>query len=169
MAGTVTDIGIVIGKYLVKNEVQELWKLKILIPLLISFLIGGVVSRYIFLQIGDLAICLSSAFFLIIGSVYSILVSTHLNQSCWRVFLGSYEKLREVKDESILKLRTITKQEMKFSTTNKQDKNRKKVRSAMQVRSATLYKVKELQVRNPLQSQRTPVLSIPKRSSSAMN
>jgi len=150
MTGTVTDIGIVIGKYLVKNEVNELWKLKILIPLLISFLIGGVVSRYIFLQIGDLAICLSSAFFLIIGSVYSILVSTHLNQSCWRIFLGSYEKLREVKDESILKLRTITKQEMKFSTIN-QDKNRKKkVRSAIQVRSAML-------VRNPLQSQKIPI------------
>jgi hypothetical protein len=134
---------------------------KALIPLLISFLIGGVVSRYIFSQIGDLAICLSSVFFLIIGSIYSILVSTRLNQSCWRVFVGSYEKIREVKDESILKLRTITKQEMKFSSTNKQDKNRKKVRSAIQVRSATL-------VRNPLQSQRTPIRN-PKRSSSTMS
>lgn len=113
-----------------KNEVQELWKLKILIPLLISFLVGGVVSRYIFLQIGDLAICLSSAFFLIIGSVYSILVSTHLNQSCWRILLGSYEKLREVKDESILKLKTITKQKV-----TKQDSTMKQNRSSFLVRN----------------------------------
>ena len=93
-----------------KGHGQELWKLKILIPLLISFLIGGVISKYIFNSIGNLAICLSSLFFLIIGSLYSLLVATHLNQSCWRIFVGSYEKLKEVKQQSIIKLKRIKKQ-----------------------------------------------------------
>jgi len=113
MTGTVTDIGIVIGKYILKGEFQELWKLKILIPLFISFLIGGVISLYIYKKIGDLAICLSSAFFLGTGIIYSIVVSRHMNESCWRVFIGKInyidKKFQEIKEKSIVKLKRRSK------------------------------------------------------------
>ena len=88
MTGTITDIGIVLGKYLVKGDVLELWKLKILIPLFISFLLGGFVSKYVYVTIGDLAICLSSSFFLIVGSIYTISTNCQWGKR--------YEQIQEV-------------------------------------------------------------------------
>ena len=108
MTGTVTDIGVILGKVMFKGEFQDLWKLKILIPLFTSFILGGVISFYIFQKIGDLAICLSSAFFLGVGILYSFFVSRHMNKSCWKVFLGQIlyveKKFEEVKVKTIQKL-----------------------------------------------------------------
>lgn len=113
MTGTVTDIGVVIGKYVIKGEFQELWKLKILIPLFTSFFFGGVISFYMFSKIGDFAICLSSVFFLGIGIIYSIVTAKHMDESCWRVFAGKInyidKKFHGIKEKSIAKLKRTKK------------------------------------------------------------
>lgn len=51
MTGTVTDIGIVLGR-ICKGHWEDLWKLQLMVPMLLSFFLGGLLAAVLFEKLG---------------------------------------------------------------------------------------------------------------------
>jgi uncharacterized membrane protein YoaK (UPF0700 family) len=79
LTGTSTDIGIFIGQ-LLKGNVQNLWKLLLLIALSTSFWLGGFVSFYATSFFTHFSLLFNAGMFLLIGAslVLFIVVELHI-------------------------------------------------------------------------------------------
>jgi uncharacterized membrane protein YoaK (UPF0700 family) len=100
MTGTSTDIGLVLGKLAMGNT-KDIWKLKILVPLLVAFIAGGAVSVNAYKQMGNLALAINVVVFFGVGLSYSALVVTKYHVPLWRAFFGAYETVgKKVKQSS---------------------------------------------------------------------
>lgn len=89
MTGASTDIGLTLGR-LCKGDYAEVWKLQLLVPLLISFLVGGVASVPAFKSLGKDALLVNVVVFFSIGLCYSIVTGRRMHISVWRAYLGMY-------------------------------------------------------------------------------
>ena len=94
VTGTVTDIGLLLGRMAI-GQWKDMWKLKLLSSLWMSFFLGGVVGSYFHSLIGSYTMLLNSIFFLIIGILYSIIIGRELHIPFWRGLLGFYERISE--------------------------------------------------------------------------
>eukprot|EP01031_Cornospumella_fuschlensis_P024245 gene24245-29317_t len=89
MTGTATDIGLTFGKMLLKDYADS-WKLLVLIPLMIAYLVGGVLCVYAYDELAHLTLIINFALFFSIGVIYSIVIGWKLNIPLWKAMLGLY-------------------------------------------------------------------------------
>ena len=78
MTGTATDIGIVFGR-IIRGRYDESWRLALLIPLLISFFLGGVCGGLAFVSMGRYALSLNILLFGGTGLLYAVYIA-HKNK-----------------------------------------------------------------------------------------
>eukprot|EP01137_Pigoraptor_chileana_P030164 Opistho-2@16382 len=71
VTGIVTDIGIVLGHY-VRLRKADFWKLKIFIPILVSYLVGGVCGVFLERLIGDDAMLIAASVIAFIGMFFIV-------------------------------------------------------------------------------------------------
>lgn len=96
LTGSVTDIGLVLGRIFSGNN-EDVWKLQVLLPLTFSFFSGGFVSVYIVERMGKLSLLINVLTFFTVGLVYSVFVSYRLDISVLSAFLGSYRNAGQQK------------------------------------------------------------------------
>jgi uncharacterized membrane protein YoaK (UPF0700 family) len=89
MTGAGTDIGLVLGR-IAQGDKKERWKLFVLCPLFIMFLLGGVMSVYAVRKFGKLSLLINVFVFSSIGIAYSIVVGQELHIPFWRALFGMY-------------------------------------------------------------------------------
>ena len=89
MTGAGTDIGLVLGRIAI-GDTKERWKLLVLIPLLSSFLIGGMVSVYVHRHLGTLSLLVNVVVFLSVGIAYSVVIGREMHIPFWRAMFGFY-------------------------------------------------------------------------------
>lgn len=99
LTGSVTDIGLVLGRIISGNN-EDLWKLQVLLPITVSFFGGGFVSVYIVERMGKLSLLINVLTFFTVGLVYSIFVSYRLDISLLSAYLGSYRNAGQLKFSS---------------------------------------------------------------------
>ena len=92
MTGVVCDIGIIIGR-MIQGKEGELYRLYLLVPIYIAFVIGGVLATIMHAELGEICLLFNFVFFLIVGVSYSVVVGMRYHLSCWTVLLGSYSKV----------------------------------------------------------------------------
>lgn len=86
ITGAGTDIGLVIGRVITGNH-KELWKLQLLLPIVISFFFGGVVSVFAFESFGKMSLLVNFAVFFIIGTICWLMITKELHISIWNSLL----------------------------------------------------------------------------------
>lgn len=64
-----------LGKWAKNDDKPELWRLYVLVPTYVSFLLGGALSVPIFKSMGKLSLMINAFLFLFIGIVYSVVIS----------------------------------------------------------------------------------------------
>jgi uncharacterized membrane protein YoaK (UPF0700 family) len=69
MTGTATDIGIVLGRVL-KGHYQDVWKLKLMVPMFISFFVGGLLAAVAFEEFAHNILIVNIALFGGTGLMY---------------------------------------------------------------------------------------------------
>lgn len=69
VTGTVTDIGLIIGQNLLTETRQDLWKLKVLIPLLIGYWLGGFVGTVAYVNLDYLCFIIPTVFVGVLGLI----------------------------------------------------------------------------------------------------
>jgi uncharacterized membrane protein YoaK (UPF0700 family) len=89
LTGAATDIGIVLGR-MANGDYKDLWKLLVLVPISLSFFIGGFFSKFAVDKLGRLSLMINVIIFFSIGLVYSIFVSYRISVPVWSVFCGKY-------------------------------------------------------------------------------
>ncbi len=99
MTGAGTDIGLTIGRIFI-GDYKEAWKLKVLIPLLVSFLFGGYTSVFAYKQLGQLTLMVNVLVFFLIGVAYSIIVGRQMHIPFWRALFGWYTSMESQIKES---------------------------------------------------------------------
>ena len=91
MTGTITDIGVVIGR-LIQGKEGEFWKLYLLLPIYVSFVLGSLIGAEMHEHLGEICLLFSFFFFLTVGVTYSVIVGRKYHLSCWTVLVGAYSK-----------------------------------------------------------------------------
>lgn len=119
MTGTATDIGLVLGR-IIMGDWKEMWKLFILIPLFVSFFVGGIISVYVFRRMGSLSLLVNVVVFFSIGLAYSFLVASNLNIPMWKAFFGFYELTNRQFKETKEKMKSAA-QKIKSKLTHMKD------------------------------------------------
>eukprot|EP00603_Paraphysomonas_imperforata_P001079 CAMPEP_0114412242 /NCGR_PEP_ID=MMETSP0103-20121206/220_1 /TAXON_ID=37642 ORGANISM="Paraphysomonas imperforata, Strain PA2" /NCGR_SAMPLE_ID=MMETSP0103 /ASSEMBLY_ACC=CAM_ASM_000201 /LENGTH=292 /DNA_ID=CAMNT_0001580243 /DNA_START=228 /DNA_END=1107 /DNA_ORIENTATION=+ len=71
MTGTATDIGIVLGRVL-KGRYEDIWKLKLMVPMFISFFLGGLLAAVAFHEFSHNILVVNIALFGGTGLLYVI-------------------------------------------------------------------------------------------------
>lgn len=89
MTGAGTDIGLALGR-IAMGEHKEIWKLQLLCPLLVSFMVGGCASVYAYRRMGQLTLLVNVFVFFFIGVAYSIVVGMQLHIPFWKALFGFY-------------------------------------------------------------------------------
>ncbi len=89
MTGAGTDIGLVLGR-IAQGDTKEKWKLFVLIPLLLMFMLGGLTSVFAVRRFGKLSLLINVFLFLSIGVAYSLVVGQELHIPFWRALFGLY-------------------------------------------------------------------------------
>jgi uncharacterized membrane protein YoaK (UPF0700 family) len=74
MTGAATDIGIVIGRIMV-GRTDEVWRLKVLLPMMFSFFIGGLLGSQAAKKFGGIAIVFNFMIFSGTGLLYATYIS----------------------------------------------------------------------------------------------
>lgn len=102
MTGTSTDIGLVLGRMMM-GEFKEVWKLYLLVPMMVGFFLGGVVSVQAVRHFGRFTTLANVVVFFSIGLAYSAVVAHYQHISIWRAYLGNkwkatVEKVRSAAD-----------------------------------------------------------------------
>lgn len=69
ITGTISDLGVYIG-YLLRGKVYDKWKLFYYFISLISFFVGGVISRFMYRMIGKESVYLISFGYIVVGLIY---------------------------------------------------------------------------------------------------
>jgi uncharacterized membrane protein YoaK (UPF0700 family) len=106
VTGAATDIGLVLGKLALGNT-KEVWKLKILLPIVGSFISGGAVSVFAYRKMNHLALVINVIIFFGIGLTYSIFVGLKYHIPVWRAFFGLYENVGRKFQESSEKAKAV--------------------------------------------------------------
>jgi uncharacterized membrane protein YoaK (UPF0700 family) len=110
MTGAGTDIGLVLGR-IAQGDTKEKWKLFVLIPLFVMFLLGGLTSVFAVNRFGKLALLVNVFLFLSIGIVYSIIVGQELHIPFWRALFGLYvvaeKKVKKAKKAIIKRVASV--------------------------------------------------------------
>eukprot|EP01125_Pyxidicula_operculata_P017193 TRINITY_DN6010_c0_g1_i1.p1 TRINITY_DN6010_c0_g1~~TRINITY_DN6010_c0_g1_i1.p1 ORF type:complete len:352 (-),score=70.80 TRINITY_DN6010_c0_g1_i1:175-1230(-) len=74
VTGIVTDIGLTIGYWIryhnTKPEKAHLWKLKLHVPIVVSFLIGGIFGALSFTALDTFSNLIPACFFILVGAAY---------------------------------------------------------------------------------------------------
>eukprot|EP01031_Cornospumella_fuschlensis_P025187 gene25187-30420_t len=94
MTGAATDIGLTLGK-ICMGDYKDAWKLLVLVPLFVSFLLGGLTSIFAFKRFGQLTLFINVILFFSIGAVYSIVVGQQKHIPFWKAMLGMYNTVEE--------------------------------------------------------------------------
>eukprot|EP01031_Cornospumella_fuschlensis_P025188 gene25188-30421_t len=94
MTGAATDIGLTLGK-ICMGDYKDAWKLLVLVPLFVSFLLGGLASIFAFRQLGHLSILINVIVFFSVGVLYSIIVGQKFHIPAWKAMLGFYTLVGE--------------------------------------------------------------------------
>lgn len=86
--GMATDIGICLGR-IAKGKPNELWKLQVQIPLLLSFFVGGVAgcAAYAYLRKHAMFVCVG--LFGGIGLLYIAVIAHFKEETYWDAMFGS--------------------------------------------------------------------------------
>jgi hypothetical protein len=82
----VTDIGISLGR-ICKNKVDQAWKLKLQVPLLLSFFIGGFLGARTYNNLRQYSSIVNFLLFFGTGLLYTLCISTvrgETGQKCCR-------------------------------------------------------------------------------------
>lgn len=104
MTGAGTDVGLVLGRMLMGDH-KERWKLSVLVPLMISFIIGGTVSVFVHRELGDLTLVVNVIVFFSIGVTYSIIIGRELHIPVWRALFGLYVTVeKNVKRKKVIEV-----------------------------------------------------------------
>ena len=82
-----TDIGICLGR-IVKGKPDELWKLQVQIPLLLSFFVGGVVGALAHEVLGKHAMFISVGLFASIGILFIVTLAYTNEESFYEAAFG---------------------------------------------------------------------------------
>lgn len=94
MTGAGTDIGLTLGRMCI-GDYKDAWKLRLLVPLLISFLVGGCISVYAYRRMGRLTLFVNVLVFSFIGIAYSIVVGASLHIPFWKALFGLYTQIED--------------------------------------------------------------------------
>jgi uncharacterized membrane protein YoaK (UPF0700 family) len=121
VTGTFTDIGIIIGRYF-RGKSEDLWKLKILTPLAVGFIMGGILAGALYPSMKQYTLILSAIFFMAIGVVY-VLYITRFTHSMWKALLASSEELEKIIDKSSEGLKLVTSKLKDTFIRNKENEN----------------------------------------------
>lgn len=115
VTGMMTDTGLVLGNWIrLGSEFKEVWRLKVLVPIITSFILGGAVSSLLF-NIFDYVAILFAVFFVGLFGFLIIL---------WRLLKKyKYDKFRMLKEKLI---GSWGKKQNKNNENNKNDKNKNK-------------------------------------------
>jgi uncharacterized membrane protein YoaK (UPF0700 family) len=89
LTGAATDIGIVLGR-MANGDYKDLWKLQVLVPISLSFFMGGFFSKFAVDRLGRLSLMINVIIFFSIGLVYSIFISYRISVPVLSVFCGTY-------------------------------------------------------------------------------
>lgn len=73
VTGSFTDIGIVIGRIL-RGQYDEVWKLQILIPLCLGFIIGGMIAQVVYPRMPNYCLALSASLYIFLWGAHSLFV-----------------------------------------------------------------------------------------------
>lgn len=84
-----TDIGLAIGR-IIKGDHKELWKLKVLVPIVLGFLMGSFASISTYARFKKLSLMINVLIFFTIGMLYSLMIKLKLSVPIWRVMFGMY-------------------------------------------------------------------------------
>ncbi len=109
MTGAGTDIGLVIGRILY-GDTKERWKLFVLCPLFVMFLLGGVMSVFAVRRLGKLSLLINVIVFSSIGIAYSIIVGQELHIPFWRALFGLYIVVEKKIVDSHIHAKNVVKQ-----------------------------------------------------------
>lgn len=81
VTGSFTDIGIVIGRIL-RGQYDEVWKLQILIPLCLGFIIGGMIAQVVYPRMPNYCLALSASLYIFLWGAHSLFVYQY-SHSLW--------------------------------------------------------------------------------------
>lgn len=93
VTGTATDVGLVLGRFASSGDTKELWKLKVLGPIYIGYLMGGAISIPAFHHLGKLSLVVNVVVFASIGIAYSYVVGKQLHIPFWQALFGLYTRV----------------------------------------------------------------------------
>jgi uncharacterized membrane protein YoaK (UPF0700 family) len=88
VTGSLTDIGLTIGRAL-KGKTDQIWKLGILIPLVLTFLFGGLMAGWIYEHLGKLSLIVSAILYGFTAILYAFYFTRISNISYFSVFFGA--------------------------------------------------------------------------------
>ena len=71
MTGGFADIGGIIGR-MMKGNYSDVWQLKVLLPLVCSFILGGTIGSFLSDALGDYAPVVNAVFMVIVCIVYIV-------------------------------------------------------------------------------------------------
>ena len=91
VTGTATDIGIILG-HILKGQVQERWKLSVLLPLFAGFFAGSYTSVFTHRYLGFHSVLINVFLFAAVGIAYVRGVSLQLSIPFWRVLTDNLEE-----------------------------------------------------------------------------
>ena len=73
VTGLITDIGLIIGHLLRgKEENKDIWRLKVLVPLLFGFIAGGVIGTWCYVIFGQPCLYIPVILLFVTGSIWTI-------------------------------------------------------------------------------------------------
>lgn len=89
MTGSATDVGFVFGRFLM-GDTKELWKIKMLLPLMLSFGLGSFFSVGTVRKFESYSLMISVGVYIFIGLLYSIIVYNKFHIPIWQTLFGFY-------------------------------------------------------------------------------
>ena len=88
--GALTDIGLTLGR-MARGRKDSLWKLGLLVPMTLSFFIGGVLAAALFRPFGRQSLVLSILLYGGTAVVYTVYFSKYFNVSYYKAMFGNVE------------------------------------------------------------------------------
>ena len=126
-----TDIGLAIGR-IIKGDHKELWKLKVLAPIVLGFLLGSFASISTYSRFKKLSLMINVLIFFTIGMLYSLMIKMKLSVPVWRVMFGMYRTFDKTSELGKKQLTKAAKKVKKISNKLKEkvETNIKKIKKS---------------------------------------
>jgi uncharacterized membrane protein YoaK (UPF0700 family) len=83
LTGTLTDLGVLLGRLLAGDCREELWKAYVMVSLVLGFFLGGVLSVSLVRRFGDLALLWSAGAMALFGALVAYVAATRCEAQWW--------------------------------------------------------------------------------------